>query len=100
MHFFIQVHTCCSAHTPYLPEVLQRGRGRTRRRERDRGDEEEVKGEGELVGGAWGSADVMIGKMRQRKKRGDVGRRGVDNDGYSRGREERTWGEGCYLLHE
>lgn len=49
-----------------------------------------MKGEGELVGGEWGTADVMIGKMRQRKKRGDVGRRGVDNDGYSRGREERT----------
>lgn len=22
---FIQVHSCCSAYTPYLPEVLQRG---------------------------------------------------------------------------
>lgn len=46
-----------------------------RRRERDRGDEEEVKGEGELVGGEWGSADVMIGKMRQRKKEGMLGDR-------------------------
>lgn len=99
MHFFIQVHTCCSAHTPYLPEVLQRGRGRTRRRERDRGDEEEVKGEGELVGGEWGSADVMIGEMRRRKKEGMLG------DGeltmmVIQEEEKRENGEGCYLLHE
>lgn len=41
MQFFIQVHTCYSAHTPYLPEVLQKGRGRPGRREGNkRGDEE------------------------------------------------------------
>lgn len=71
-----------------------------RRRERDRGDEEEVKGEGELVGGEWGSADVMIGKMRQRKKEGMLGDGELTMMVPFRGREERTWGEGCYLLHE
>lgn len=32
VQFFIQLNTCYSAHTPYLPEVLQKGRGRPARR--------------------------------------------------------------------
>lgn len=68
MQFFIQVHTCCSAHTPYLPEVLQRGREGGAEREGDKeggGETEEERRkrrrrDGEFVGGEWGS---IVGKM-------------------------------------
>lgn len=94
MQFFIQVHTCCSAHTPYLPEVLQRGREGGAEREGDKeggGETEEERRkrrrrDGEFVGGEWGS---IVGKMGGGW---DFGRRGVEDDGYSRGREERENG--------
>lgn len=69
MQFFIQVHTCCSAHTPYLPEVLQRGRGRTweemRGRETDR---QERRRDGEFMGRKkTESVDGMVGKTGREK---------------------------------
>lgn len=65
MQFFIQVNTCYSAHTPYLPEVLQKGRGRPGRRwgrrEGDRrGDEEE---EEEGRGRLW--VEMGIGRWNE-----------------------------------
>lgn len=49
------------------------------------------------MGGEWGSVDGMIRGWRQRKG-GDFGRRGVEDDGYSRGREEReNGGITCYV---
>ena len=66
VQFFIQVHTCCSARTPYLPEVLQRG-GADRE-----GDEEGGFGgrEGDRRGGGGecASIDGMIWRRETEKK--------------------------------
>lgn len=78
--------------------------GKETRREGGRETEEERKRrrrrrDGEFVGGEWGSEDGMIGGRRQRKSR-DFGRRGVEDDGYSRGREERENGGITLYVHE
>lgn len=76
--------------------------GKEMRREGGRETEEERRRkrrrrDGELVGGQWDSVDGMIGGRRQRKS-GDFGRRGVEDDVYSRGREEReNGGITCYV---
>lgn len=91
MKFFIQVHTCCSAHTHTCQKSCREGGA-----ERE-GDEEGVrqKRRGGGGGSLWAengeSVDGMIGGGDREKSRG-FGRRGVEDDGYSRGREERENG--------
>lgn len=77
VQFFIQVHTCCSAHTPYLPEVLQRGRVITWEEMRGReGGRQEGRREGEFIGGKKrGSVDGTVGEETGRKKVGILGDR-------------------------
>lgn len=99
VQFFIQLNTCYSAHTPYLPEVLQKGRGRPARRWGQRagdrrGDVEEERGHLWVEmgirrrDGCGGGRGEGVEWGRQRKKvrvggdRGVGGRAGV----YSRGR--------------
>lgn len=92
--------THAARHTPHTCQKSCREGGAEREGDEEGGtetEEERRRRDGEFVGGEWGSADGMIGGKRQRKS-GDFGRQGVEDDGYSRGREEReNGGITCYV---
>lgn len=97
MKFPIQVHACCSAHTPYLPEVLERGR-EGRSKEGEETEKERTEGIREEVGGSMGREWVSRWNDwgEHRDKVGNLGKGGAVDLPYG-GRREKHGGIICYV---
>lgn len=95
VQFFIQLNTCYSAHTPYLPEVLQKG-GADQQGDEDRGRGTEAgtwRRNGGICGGwRWGSGEKMDGEGGGREDRRETEKK---IEGWGRWGSRR--GAGVYL---